>query len=340
MNHNKLKKILILILIKFLIVFIIHRFYLYQQWFQDECNKNTAIIIENNFNQVPIEMLKNETIYFLETHNSSDHELTARQACAIESAAYMNPNTNVFVLFLSSSNHIRLKNWSQFQRILDYKNIHLKYFHMDDIIKGTVVEDFLTHDMILNSKWKELHISDILRYALLRTYSGVYLDLDIIVKRPLDEIKLKNFVCLEDKNSINNAIIKFSDVDIAYKIGNWLLEGVIKNFDGKQWTIGPRLLTKVIKRYCNITDFINTTECNGINILPIEKCYAIEGYQWKYFIQEFRSDQVMSAVENSHFVHLWNYQSDKRLVKTGKSVALNFLAAEYCPLVFESNLYI
>lgn len=64
----------------------IHRFYLYRQWLESECNKNTAIIIKKNFNKVPIEMLTSETIYFLETHNSSDHELTARQACVIESA--------------------------------------------------------------------------------------------------------------------------------------------------------------------------------------------------------------------------------------------------------------
>jgi hypothetical protein len=64
----------------------IHRFFIYRRSMQEECNKNSAIIIRKNFNKVPIEMLTNETIYFLETHHSSDHELTARQACAIESA--------------------------------------------------------------------------------------------------------------------------------------------------------------------------------------------------------------------------------------------------------------
>jgi uncharacterized protein YneF (UPF0154 family) len=86
MKHLQYRKILILILIKCFVVFLIHRFYLYRQTIEDECNKNTAIIIRKNFNKVPRELLTNETIYFLETHNSSDHELTSRQACVIESA--------------------------------------------------------------------------------------------------------------------------------------------------------------------------------------------------------------------------------------------------------------
>lgn len=136
----------------------------------------------------------------------------------------MNPNTNIFVLFLSPSNHIRLKNWSQFQGILDYKNVHLRYFHMEDIIKDTAVEEFMNHEVIRNSKWKVLHISDTLRYALLRKYSGVYLDLDVIVRKPLDEIKQENFACLEDTNSVNNAIIKLSGDDNAKALGDLLLE--------------------------------------------------------------------------------------------------------------------
>lgn len=121
---------------------------------------------------------------------------------------------------------------------------------------------------------------------------------------------------------------------------HYFFRGVISNFDGNQWSIGPRLLTKVIKKFCNTNDFKKSTECLGFNILPIDKCYAVEGWQWKYFFQESRSDRVMRTVENSYFVHLWNYQSSKRLVSTEKPVAMNFLAAEYCPRVYETNLYI
>jgi hypothetical protein len=116
---------------------------------------------------------------------------------------------------------------------------------------------------------------------------------------------------------------------------------VISNFDGQQWSIGPRLLTKVIKKYCDIKDFSESTECNGLTVLPMEKCYAVEGWQWKYFFQESRLDKVLDAVRDSNFIHLWNYQSiGYGKIKTSKLAPLNVLAAEYCPRVHASNTYI
>jgi hypothetical protein len=128
-----------------------------------------------------------------------------------------------------------------------------------------------------------------------------------------------------------------SDYQINQK---FIFSGVMTNFDGNQWSIGPRLLTKVIKKYCNIDDFEKSTDCEGLTILPIEKCYAVAGWQWKYFFQESRTYKVLDAVKDSHFIHLWNYQSNHKHLQTAKPAALNVLAAEYCPRVFESNDYI
>jgi hypothetical protein len=140
----------------------------------------------------------------------------------------MNPSSNVFVLFLTPSNHVRLKNWPLFKSILDYKNVHLRFFHMEDIIRDTVVAEFVTHDVIHNSKWQVLHTSDTLRYALLYKYSGIYLDLDVIVRKSISEIALSNFACLEDMDSVNNAIIKLNGDDSAKAIGDLLLKYVLK----------------------------------------------------------------------------------------------------------------
>jgi hypothetical protein len=49
-----------------------------------ECDP--AIIVDEAFSEIPESMLSSRNIYFLETHNSSDHKLTTRAACSIESA--------------------------------------------------------------------------------------------------------------------------------------------------------------------------------------------------------------------------------------------------------------
>lgn len=52
----------------------------------EECSENSGIIIKDSFVDLPSDLITHQTIYFIETTNSSNHRITARQACAIESA--------------------------------------------------------------------------------------------------------------------------------------------------------------------------------------------------------------------------------------------------------------
>ena len=58
--------------------------YSIREFFDYDCD--AAIIIDKNFANLPREILNENTIFFLETSNSSDHQIGAREACAIESA--------------------------------------------------------------------------------------------------------------------------------------------------------------------------------------------------------------------------------------------------------------
>jgi len=58
--------------------------YKIRDFFDYDCD--AAIIIDKNFANLPPEILNENTIFFLETTNSSDHQIGAREACAIESA--------------------------------------------------------------------------------------------------------------------------------------------------------------------------------------------------------------------------------------------------------------
>jgi hypothetical protein len=49
-----------------------------------------AIIVADGFSEIPASLMSSRNIYFLETHNSSDHKLTTRAACSIESAGWLN----------------------------------------------------------------------------------------------------------------------------------------------------------------------------------------------------------------------------------------------------------
>jgi hypothetical protein len=126
----------------------------------------------------------------------------------------MNPNTNIFVLFLTPSNHIKLKNFKAFESILKYKNVFLRHFDLNEVIKDTTLENWDIYGNLEKSWYKVVHTSDILRYTILSKYSTLYLDLDIIVKYPIEDLEGENFACYqEDGVEINNAIMKFGGED-------------------------------------------------------------------------------------------------------------------------------
>lgn len=127
-------------------------------------------------------------------------------------SALINPNSSVVVLFLTPTDHIRLTNSNDFQSILSYRNIYIRYLNTLDLTKGTLLEKWMDKKLLQNSKYAVGHTSDILRIALLYKYSGIYLDLDTITIKPLNELNATSFACDGKEGSlINNGILKFSE---------------------------------------------------------------------------------------------------------------------------------
>lgn len=138
--------------------------------------------------------------------------------------AYMNPNTNIIVLFLSPVNHIQLKNFEHYKAILKYENVYLRYFNLNDLIRETVIEDWILGGNLDRSWYPVVHTSDILRYTILSKYSTLYLDLDVIVKFPIEVLDAKSFACYQkDGVEVNNAIMKFTGDD-GKKVANIFLK--------------------------------------------------------------------------------------------------------------------
>lgn len=136
----------------------------------------------------------------------------------------MNPNTRVIVLFLSPSNHIKLKKFNGFKAIMEYDNVHLRYFNLNDIISDSIIENWILNGNLDRSWYRLVHTSDILRYTILSKYSTLYLDLDVIVKYPIETLDAESFICYQtDGVEINNAIMKFSKDD-GKKIANIFLK--------------------------------------------------------------------------------------------------------------------
>lgn len=149
------------------------------------------------------------------------------QSCAIESAAYHNPNRTVFVLFASLVGFSPETQSPTLAVLRSYANIHFLNINLDTFVEGTPAEGFYRSGKLFPSKYFMEHMSDFLRLLVLYKYGGIYLDLDAIVQKNLDELPA-NFLGQEayrgDKiNGVNGAVIGFQD-----EIGHEILELCLK----------------------------------------------------------------------------------------------------------------
>lgn len=87
MIHLKFRKSVFALIV---LIFVIAVFLAIKNYLSINCD--VAIIINKSFSEIPKEMLTSQTIFFLETHNSTDHFLSVRAACSIESAGKFRVN--------------------------------------------------------------------------------------------------------------------------------------------------------------------------------------------------------------------------------------------------------
>ena len=109
--------------------------------------------------------------------------LHKRQVCAIESAANMNPDYKVYLLY-SCPIHGRLEDSSKYvQTIFTYPNVHLWKLETKRHFSNTPLENWNFKAAIMTSLWPKEHASDVLRFLTLWKYGGTYLDMDFVIMK-------------------------------------------------------------------------------------------------------------------------------------------------------------
>jgi hypothetical protein len=116
-----------------------------------------------------------------QTYSGPGLSLHKRQACVIESAAKMNPDYKVYLLYSCPING-RLEDSSEYvQTIFTYPNVKLWKLNIARHFSKTPLEKWNFRAAINSSAWPKEHSSDVLRFLTLWKYGGTYLDLDVII---------------------------------------------------------------------------------------------------------------------------------------------------------------
>ncbi|KAH9376259.1 hypothetical protein HPB48_010604 [Haemaphysalis longicornis] len=128
-------------------------------------------------------------IFFLETGGRG--ELSARQACAVESAARLHPSWTVHLLSVPNKHGSRANAENPFARVLQaIPNVVIKEIKPEEAFRGTPLEPWYESGALNKSAHPVEHLADALRLAETFHRGGIYLDTDVVVLRSLASLTL------------------------------------------------------------------------------------------------------------------------------------------------------
>lgn len=282
---------------------------------------------------------QDKNVFFIETGSETENvTLNPRQACAIESAAMINPHLEVFVLYASRERLNSLEISSTVEAILSYPNVHVNYIDKEELAAGSPLEDLVCSKKLLRSNYRTEHTSDVLRLLVLWKYGGTYLDTDMIVRRNLDSIP-SNFACVQDDDYVNGAILNF-DTLRGKRLSEIFIQALVENFDGENFASnGPVLITNCLQGLCqtdNVTVMETMPQCKGFHVMKRNYCYSIPYYWWRMLFSEETVEYTMEQVVDSIVVHFWNNLSVGTKLDIKSKAPYVQLARKYCPKVFKT----
>lgn len=292
-----------------------------------------------------LESNETEPIFFIEP--SCKPELTTvylrgREACSIESAARANPDSDIFVLFMSPAllpSKKRKTTNKLIKNLLNYQNIYLRYLNFKSFIEPTILKDWYKSQRFQATKFLPKHMSDVLRIVLLQKYGGTFLDLDMMVTEQLDTLS-RNYLAATNKYSIGNSILNF-DLDIGAWFLNVCLIEIIRTYDPNNEILTSAIFQNVLAKMCPNVDIpeLSGGICQGITIYPPHMFYPIASDEWCDYFNEAKAGYVLGKLRRAKAMHTWNSMTRNTEIVMNSNQPYALLSKLYCPKVAEVNVF-
>ncbi|XP_031632385.1 lactosylceramide 4-alpha-galactosyltransferase-like [Contarinia nasturtii] len=285
-----------------------------------------------------------KTIFFHETSCSTNNlvHLNARQACAIESAALLNPNWDVFVMFASPVGCVLNETTARppiISALESYANINFRNINLWTYAANTPLEHWFLSDKLFFSEYLNSHVSDFLRYVSLYKFGGLYLDLDVIVQKTIENMNA-NYAGAESENFVAAGVINFEHDGIGHEIADMCVREFYENFRYNDWGFnGPGVITRTLKKICHVDEPLKMSpqKCLGFKVYAPNTFYAVPWPKWDLFFDVDKLNQTIEMTKNSIAIHVWNKHSSKRRLKVGTKAAYGLIAEKNCPKVYVSS---
>lgn len=302
--------------------------------YKDLSLENDSILLPDISSEANMPTNLTKVIFFHETSCSKNHkaELSAFQACAVESAANSNPNSYVYVLFASPRFSVNSNSSSWMQMIDSIGNIHLLNNDVWKYVSESPAKHWLDWGGLFNSTNVDRKLSNFLRFVSLRKFGGTTIDLDVLSLLPLEEKSNFAGVFRNQENLIGNEVFNFKRSTSGRKIADECINDFILNYDkSDQSQTGPWVITRALMKVCG-TDTIKNitpTKCD-FTILPKDAFRPFD----KKFDERKLSPYDFSVIDFSHGAYFSEKYID--LIFENSENVFKTIAKTYCPRVFST----
>lgn len=163
-----------------------------------------------------------KNIFFVEA--SCQMGLSFHQVCSIESAARANPEWQVSVLFAGRIPE-QCQRTVNFTTLETYSNIRLYRIHVKKFADGTPFQDFFNSNALDNSLYPVYHSTEILQFLTLHKWGGVYLNTNMVVSKPFDNLPL-NWIPRQNADELGTAAMALTKDNVGGLISKAAVEYV------------------------------------------------------------------------------------------------------------------
>jgi lactosylceramide 4-alpha-galactosyltransferase len=303
-------------------------------------NQKTAIkesYDEQDKIKVPISLdsflVKKYDIYFIE---SADNKLNFdyRQLCSIESAAKHNPHASINIKSIKA----RIESNHYLYLLKIYPNIRFEIIEPAELFNDTPLEKWWTRQFISKNPYYQIsHRSDALRYALLYKYGGIYSDLDSITLRSFQPLLNYSGFPLESKGSTPVVTGSFFIMPKKHRLLYQLMEYFVVDYNPDDWNaVGPKLITKLLARYCNRTnaELLVGKKSNTCDLVTFP--YTLHTpFHWLSIKKLFDPEEKLNYKDlvNAYQIHFNSFLTRDIKISWKSDSVFEFIAANNCPLV-------
>jgi hypothetical protein len=275
-------------------------------------------------------------IFFHET--SGRGSLNFKQCCAVESVAKHNPDRPIQLLISGDRLDVSSGPWTDI--LMDhYANVAVILVDNDKYFRDSPLQLWYEKGEWRQSRFRIAHLSDYIRLVSLYRHGGLYMDLDYVVLKSLDEKLLHNVLLVEgiDGQQLNNGVMHFEP---GHRLISQLIQYLAAEYDPEDYYLhGPTALTHVYIRMCsNGTGRMKkkSSMCPDVSLLSYKHFCPIGPPFWHLYFED-ASQQSLSMIRSSYGIHLWNFLSSNEPIRMGTRQLYAILAAEHCP--FTANRF-